>query len=838
MNVNSISLDSYTQKNEQEVFNLLESNSNGLSNEEATKRIAEFGSNSLQSKSEYHQLLKVLSFFKNPLVIILLVSAIISSVIGEITNAIIISCIVILSVLLDYFEEHTAHKAAEKLKETVKNKVNVMREGKVVELFSEQLCIGDVILLNAGKIVPADVRIIMAKDFFVNQSSLTGESFPCEKIATASSVSPTAIDEMHNMAFMGSSVITGTAKALVVKTGMQTRFGNIAAELGEKETETNFSIGVKGFGMLIMSVTLVLVLFIFLINALFKQNYLESFMFAVAVAVGLTPELLPMVMSVTMARGSIKMAGNGAIVKKLSAIPDFGSMDILCTDKTGTITQDKIQLVKYTDIEGKVSEQVLLYAYLNSFFQTGIKNPLDDALLNFKHIVVDEFKKVDEIPFDFVRKKMSVVVQDKEKTIIITKGAPEEVFKSCPFFQQADQHKKATQQYHDLSAQGFRVLAIASKIVPHQDSPYSKGDENELDFLGFISFLDPPKEEAAATILSLRNIGIEIKIITGDNDLVTQKICSEIKLPVKGVMLGHEMDALTDDALRIRAQDTTIFARFSPEQKNRIINSLKLSNHVVGYMGDGINDAPSLQTADVGISVSNATDVAKEAADIILTDKNLLILKDAVLEGRKTFGNTIKYIQMGLSSNFGNMFSVAAATVFLPFLPMLPIQILLNNFLYDFSQVTIPSDNVDESYVLTPKKWNIKFIRRFMFVFGLISSVFDMLTFFIFYKLMHVSHAQFQTAWFMESLATQTLVIHFIRTSKIPFFQSNASKAIYFSTLLCLVVGWIIPFTSLGTLFGMESPSMQMMLIISGLVITYLLLVEIAKRRFYKRFSF
>jgi P-type Mg2+ transporter len=838
MNGNSTSLETFTQKNEEDIFKLLESNSLGLSTEEAKKRIAEFGSNSLNAKKEYHQILKLLSFFKSPLIIILIVAAIISSVIGEITEAAIIFCMVILSMLLDYFEEHSAHSAAEKLKQTVKNKVSVLRLGIETELFAEQLCIGDIILLNAGKVVPADVRIITAKDFFVNQSSLTGESFPAEKVASVLKAVPSAIDEMHNIAFMGSSVVTGTANAIVVKTGMQTRFGKIAAELGEQESETNFSKGVKGFGMLIMWVTVILVLFIFLINALLKHNYFESFMFAVAVAVGLTPELLPMVMSVTMARGSIKMAKQGAIVKRLSAIPDFGSMDILCTDKTGTLTQDKIQLIKYTDIEGNVSEKVLLYAYLNSFFQTGIKNPLDEALLNFKHFSVDEYKKIDEIPFDFVRKKMSVVVSQGEQTTIVTKGAPEEIFKSCPFFHEVGQQEKALEQYHDLSAEGFRVLAIASKAVAHKNTPYSKTDESELEFLGFISFLDPPKEGVDATIAALQNIGIEIKIITGDNDLVAQKVCHEIGLSVKRIMLGREMDTLTDDALRIRVQETTIFARFSPEQKNRIINSLRSSNHVVGYMGDGINDAPSLQTADVGISVSNATDVAKEAADIILTEKNLLILKDAVLEGRKTFGNTIKYIQMGLSSNFGNMLSVAVATIFLPFLPMLPIQILLNNFLYDFSQVTIPSDNVDESYVLTPKKWNINFIRRFMFVFGLISSVFDMITFFIFFKLMNVSQAQFQTAWFMESLATQTLVIHFIRTGKIPFFQSNAGWAIYLSTFLCMAIGWIIPFTSLGVLFGMQKPSMRMILIISGLVIAYLLLVEISKRAFYKRYNF
>lgn len=579
--------------------------------------------------------------------------------------------------------------------------------------------------------------------------------------------------------------------------------------------------------------TILLVMFIFVINGVFKHNWLEAFMFALAVAVGLTPELLTMIMSVSMARGSEQMARKGAIVKRLMSIPNFGSMDVLCTDKTGTLTQDKIVLVKWTDLDGKPSEQLHEYAYLNSLLQSGIKNPLDDAMIAYGAMEVSHYQKIDEVPFDFYRKKMSVVVKNGDRQLIIVKGAPEEILKSSTPMDTASL-KKFKEQYEMLSSDGFKVIAIGARETATGETHFTKDDERDLQFFGFVSFLDPPKEEALETIQSLLKVGIEVKIITGDNHLVAKKIAGAIGLPVKGIMQGEEMDHLTDDALQVRSVNTTIFARFSPDQKNRVLHAIK-ARHTVGYMGDGINDAPSLKMADVGISVNNATDVAKESADIILTDKSLLILRDGVMEGRKTFANTVKYIQMGLSSNFGNMFSMAAAAVFLPFLPMLPTQILLNNFIYDFSQVTIPSDRVDDSFILTPKKWNLKFLKNFMITFGIISSVFDLITFYLFYKVFHTTESQFQTAWFLESLTTQTLVIHFIRTEKIPFIQSTASRPVIMSTLLCVALAWGIPYLPLHEYFKLEPLPLEMLLPIVLLVVFYLVIVEFVKRIFYRR---
>ena len=830
------SLFSYSTLSAEQLFEKLKSSQAGITPQEAKIRLQKMGRNQLTATQQSGLLFEFLGHFKSPLVIILLFASAVSFALGDITNAIIISCIVMISAVLDFFEEKGAHNAAKKLKDSVRITVQVVRSGKQEEVDSEELCAGDIILLNAGRIVPADGRVLLAKDFFVNQSALTGESFPNEKNQEPMEKAPNSLDALTNMVLMGTNVVSGSATVVVVKTGMETQFGNIASKLTLPDQETSFSHGIRQFGYLVMRVTLLLIMFIFIINGVFKHNWLEAFMFALAVAVGLTPELLTMIMSVSMARGSLQMAKKGAIVKRLTSIPNFGSMEVLCTDKTGTLTQDKISLVKCTDLDGQPNPLVHQYAYLNSFFQSGIKNPLDDAMLDGKDVDIHGYEKVDEIPFDFFRKKMSVVVKKDDQHILITKGAPEEVLKSCQLLDGAG-ILKFNEQYKALSLDGYKVVAIAVREEPAQTNHYTQVDECDLRICGFISFLDPPKEEAAETIQSLINVGIEIKIITGDNNLVAQKICQAIGLPVKDVMQGFEMEQLTDDALRVRADKTTIFARFSPDQKNRVLHAIK-TFHTVGYMGDGINDAPSLKMADVGISVNNATDVAKESADIILTDKSLLMLKDGVLEGRKTFINTVKYIQMGLSSNFGNMFSMALAAVFLPFLPMLPAQILLNNFIYDFSQVTIPTDKVDPEMIRLPKKWNLGFIKRFMITFGILSSLFDLLTFFIFYHVFRATESQFQTAWFLESLTTQTLVIHFIRTHQLPFIQSTASKPVLISTTLCVAAGWIIPYSPLSGYFKMQALPLEMVLPILGLVVAYLILVEFTKRLFYRKNAF
>lgn len=839
-------LSQYASAGIKEVFDEFGSSVNGISHNEAEKRLKEFGHNHVVEKKNLGVFIEFLSHFKNPLVIILIIASLVSAYFGQVVNAGIIGVIILLSIFLDFSLEHNAKKAAEKLREHVKTRTTVIRNGEKKEIKIEELCVGDIILLSAGNMIPADARVIESKDFFVNQASLTGESFPVEKTHRAIKQDNLSIIDLTNILFMGTSVISGSATAIIVKTGRHTEFGKIASRLVSGKAETEFDRGIAKFGYLIMKATIFLVLFIFLFNSLLKHNVLESFLFSIAVAVGLTPELLPMIMSVTMAQGSLRMAKKGVIVKNLSSIPNFGSMDILCTDKTGTLTEDRIKLVKYTDVFGKSFDKVLHYAYLNSFHHTGVKNPLDEAVLEFKDVDIKGYRKIDEIPFDFARRRMSIVAEKAGKRFLITKGAPEEVFKSSKYYYSAGKRarldkdiiEKIRLQYHKFSMEGYRVLAVAIKEVSRNKTVYGKNDESDLEIIGFISFFDPPKQDVKEVLLELEKNGIEIKIITGDNDLVTRKICDDINLKVKGVLLGNEIDSFSDEALKARVNETTIFARFSPDQKNRVIMALKANGHVVGYLGDGINDAPSIKTADIGISVSSGVDVAKETADIILTHKSLRVLREGVIDGRMTFGNTIKYIMMGLSSNFGNMFSVAVAVLFLPFLPMLPVQILLNNFIYDFSQVTIPTDNVDKEFMQKPKRWNMKFIKEFMFVFGPISSVFDIITFFLLFMVFKVSPAMFQTGWFIESLATQTLVIHVIRTKRIPFLQSTASPQLMLSSFVCVAIGWIIPYTSVGRFFGFSPLPTFILLSIAGIVIVYLMAVEIAKRFFYKRHDF
>jgi Mg2+-importing ATPase len=826
------------------VLKRMKSSENGLSDGEARLRINELGENILAKEKKLGVVWEYLSKFKSPLVILLFVAAGISAYFGEVADATIIFLMIFASATLDFFEEHNAGQAVKKLLEEIKTTTTVIRSGKHKEVKISQICVGDIIFLNSGDLVPADARVISAKDFFINQSALTGESMPCEKIEHPVEADHKTFAELENMVYAGTNIISGSGTVVIINTAQNTEFGKIAGSL-IKPVKSEFEDGIVHFGYFIMKVILFLVMFIFLFNAIFRHQILESFLFAVAIAVGITPELLPMIMSITMSRGALRMAKKGAVVKKLSAIPNFGGMDILCTDKTGTLTEGKIALVKYVDSSGNNSEKVLEYAYLNSFYQTGIENPLDKAVIEYRKIDIKDYKKIDEIPYDFNRQRMSVVVEDGER-LIISKGAPEGIFKCCSlYFHHGESHpfgeeekNKANKYYEELSRDGYRVLALAIKKIDKEKKLFGREDECGLEFYGFIAFLDPAKAGVKKILQSLEKIGIKIKIITGDNELVTKKICEEIDLSVEGVLLGEAVKNLSMEQLRRKVEKTTIFARFSPADKNRVILALKANGHVVGYMGDGINDAPSLRTADVGISVNNAVDVAKESADIVLVHKNLQILKEGVLEGRRVFGNTMKYILMGLSSNFGNMFSAAGAVVFLPFLPMLPVQILLNNFIYDVSQLTIPTDNVDDEWVTKAKRWNISFIRKFMLFIGPISSLFDFCTFAVFLLVFHVNAAGFQTAWFMESLMTQTLVIHFIRTKKIPFIQSRPSWPLLASTFGAVALGWIIPFTIVGKFFGLVPLPANMLWAIVGIVIVYLFLVEIGKRIFYKHNDF
>jgi Mg2+-importing ATPase len=827
----------------------LETSLNGLASQEAERRLEVYGRNELARKKKRAAIVEFLLHFRSPLIIILLLAGAISGILRELPNMIIIFSIVFLSVILDFYQESKASRAAEMLKEKVTTTATVLRDNVKSEVKLSEIVPGDIIYLSAGDITPADARVVTAKDLFINQSALTGESFPVEKIPAPVKVKDASITEWSNYLFMGTSVVSGTSTAAVVKTGGSTEYGKIAKRLVEKAPETEFERGIRGFGFLIMQVTFLLVLFVFFINAFYKRGVLESLLFAVALAVGLTPELLPMIITLNLSKGAIAMSKKGVIVKRLSSIENFGSMNVLCTDKTGTLTENQIQLVLHVDMEGNDDEKVLLYSFLNSYYQTGLKSPLDEAILKHQEIDIKGFQKIDEVPFDFVRRRVSIVTEHERQRFLIAKGAPEEIIKVCSYCEVGgivadlteEFRKKIEQKYYDLSSEGFRVLGVSYKTLKEEKTVYSVNDECDLVFLGFVAFLDPPKETAKESLQLLSNAGIELKILTGDNELVTRKTCEELGFEVKGVVSGSEIFEMHDDALARVVEEANVFTRVTPAQKDRIINLLKSNGHVVGFMGDGINDAPSLKTSDVSVSVDNAVDVAKESADIILLRKDLTVLGEGVLEGRRTFGNTMKYVMMGVSSNFGNMFSVAGASLFLPFLPMLPIQILLNNLLYDFSQSTITTDNVDDEYVEKPKRWDISFIRRFMLALGPVSSLFDFLTFFImllFFKVTPEHPELFQTAWFLESLCTQTLVIFVIRTRRMPFYKSKPSKLLLLSSLAIVGFALIMPFTLIGDLFDFVMPPAAFFVVLAILIGAYLALAEVVKNWFYKRYAY
>lgn len=846
-----------------ELMSRLNTTPQGLSSEQAAERLETYGRNELAKEHEHSALKEFISHFKSPLVIILLIAGVISGFLGEVANTAIILTIIFVSVVLDYYQESKAEKAAALLKQKVTSTATVARDGTRKEIKLPEIVPGDVIYLSAGDIIPADARVIAAKDLFVNQSSLTGESFPVEKTPTlpAKGKSGSLID-WNNFCFMGTSIVSGSATAVVGKTGSATEYGKIAKKLVEKSPETEFERGIRGFGYLIMQVTFLLVIFVFLVISLRNPSgtgVISALLFAVALAVGLTPELLPMIITINLSRGAMSMSKKGVIVKRLASIENFGSMNVLCTDKTGTLTENKIKLILNVNFEGEEDEKVFLYSFLNSNFQTGLRSPLDDAILAHKEIDTSKYVKIDEVPFDFIRKRVSVVVDRSNLRYFIAKGAPEEIFKVCSYYElrrtisdlNDEMRKKIEQKYHDYSAEGLRVLGIAYKRLKEEKAVYSINDEKDMVFLGFVAFLDPPKETARQSIQLLTKAGIELKVVTGDNELVTRKVCEQLGFEVKSVALGNDIANLTDETLMAIVEEANVFCRVNPVQKERIISLLKKNGHVVGYMGDGINDAPSLKTSDVGISVNNAVDVAKESADIILSQNDLTVLAEGVLEGRKTFGNTMKYIQLGVSSNFGNMFSVAGAAIFLPFLPMTSVQILLNNLLYDYSQSTITTDKVDEEYVEKPKRWDIGFIRRFMVSLGPVSSIFDFLTFFtmLFIFILPViplamlgsdlySQALFQTAWFIESLCSQVLVVFVIRTRRTPFWKSKPSKYLIASSIIIITFALLVPFTPLGAVFGFVPPPPLFYALLAVLLGSYLMIAELVKAWFYKRHSY
>jgi P-type Mg2+ transporter len=812
----------------------------GLSPEEVVVRRESYGPNAVVREKKLAALRQFIGQFKNPLILILLIAAVLSVFLGELADAVIIIVIVVLSVFIDFFQEYRAGRAVELLKEKISTLATVVRDGARQDIHLADLVPGDIITLAAGDIVPADARVIQARDFFVDESALTGESFPVEKTAQARAGGDHDSRQGQSL-FMSSPVVSGSATAVVVKTGMATDYGKIAERLTARPPETEFERGLKQFSTLITRIIFLLVIFVFFTNTLFNHGVLDSLLFAVALAVGLTPELLPMILTVNLSKGALAMSEKGVIVKHLVSIQNFGSMDTLCTDKTGTLTENRITLIYHVDAERNTSVQVLRYSYLNSFHQTGMKSPLDDAILRTGGVEIGQYRKIDEIPFDFIRKRTSVVVAKDQDRILITKGAPEEVMKLCtrisrgggtePFSD--DWNARAVALYETLSREGFRVLGVASKTITDEKPIYSFADETDLTLHGFVAFIDPPKENVRESLIMLRKAGVDVKIITGDNELVTRHVCTALGFAVTRIMEGSEIARMDSDTLASAVEQANIFTRVSPPQKERIIRALMKNNHVVGYLGDGINDAPSIRAADIGITVDNAVDIAKESADIVLLKKDLRVLRDGILEGRRTFGNTMKYIMMGTSSNFGNMMSVAAASLFLPFLPLLPVQILLNNLLYDVSQSTLPTDAVDEEYVLAPKRWDLNFIKKFLLVFGPVSSLFDILTFLSLIVVFHAPMELFRTVWFLESLCTQTVIIFAIRTTRVPFYKSHPSRFLVLSSIIVIMTGIAITFLPVGALFGFVPLPLPYFLFILALVAGYVVVVEMVKKWFY-----
>ena len=831
---------------QEELFEKLKTSQKGLTELDARDRLLEYGINEPAKKKKRSILQQIFSKFLNPLVTVLLIIGGFSLFFGEKISAIIVFLMAVMSVVLSFVQEYRASKAAEKLSEMVRTTATVLRNGKSREISIREIVPGDIVDLFAGDMIPADLRIISSKDLFINQASLTGESFPIEKTAAPAASKNSSISELNNIAFMGSSVVSGTALAVVIKTGVATQFGELSRRLATMRVETSFDKGVNKFTMLMVKVMICMVIAIFAIIAIRHGNFIQAFLFSLSVAIGLTPEMLPMIVTLNLSKGAIAMSKKDVIVKRLNSIQNFGAMDVLCTDKTGTLTMDKIVLERHCDVVRKEDDDTLRYAYINSFYQTGLKNLLDRAILKHEKLLVKEYTKIDEIPFDFSRKIMSVVVETDNRHKIISKGAPEEIFKRCLQYELDGEIfdidpliiSDLKEEFDSLSADGFRVLAIAFKYFDNKKEAYSKDDERDLILKGYVAFLDPPKPSARRAIRALRQLGIDFKVLTGDNELVTKKICSDVGLDVKGLVTGDLIEKANDSELKELVKVTNIFARLSPLQKERVISALRANGHTVGYLGDGINDALALKISDVGISVNNAVDIAKESADIILLKKSLVVLEDGVTEGRRTFGNIVKYIKMGSSSNFGNMFSMTGGSMFLPFLPMLPIQILLNNFLYDASQIAIPTDDVDKEYIMKPRPWNVNYIKRFMVIIGPISSIFDFLTYGVMLFIFHAGAELFHTGWFIESLCTQTLVIHIIRTGKIPFIESRPSRFLILMSVIIVSIGIIIPFSPLARAFGFVKPPPMYFVALFIIIASYLLLVQFVKKWFIKKYGY
>jgi Mg2+-importing ATPase len=806
----------------------------GLSAEEAQARLAQFGPNEPTATAHYSPVADLLHMFMNPLTLILLFAAGASAFLGDAVDAGIIGAIVLLSAAMDFSQTYRSQRAVERLHDRVAPTATVQRDGAWQEIRRRDVVPGDLVRLSAGDMVPADAHLLAARDLYVQQAALTGESLPTAKAATSEPASTKA--DASNMVFLGTSVVSGTATAEVVATGPRTAFGDIAARLAARPEETAFDRGLRDFSHLLAATVFFLVLFLIAVGIIRHRDPFQSLLFAVALAVGLTPEFLPMITAVTLSKGAVAMARKKVIVKHLSSIQNLGSLDVLCSDKTGTLTTGTMSFDRSLDAFGNPSSRALELGFLNSKFETGIRSPLDDVIVRQTPQNTEGYTKCDEIPFDFERKRLSVVVERESRRILIAKGAPEGIISLLSGYEidgkvepiGEDAVRRIRKASDDLNGQGYRSLAVAYVDVPVR-ADYSVQDERNLILAGFLTFSDPPLPDAAQILASLKQDGIQVKVISGDNDLVTARVCAQVGLNADHIVTGDAMANMTDPALAHDAEETQVFARISPAQKNRILLALKHNGHAVGFMGDGINDAPSLHAADVGISVSSAADVARDAADVILIEPGLRVLHDGIIEGRKAFGNVMKYLLMGTSSNFGNVFSMAGASLFLPFLPMLPTQILLNNFLYDLAQITIPTDNVDETYLIKPQRWDIGVIRNFMVFVGPISSIFDFLTFYVLLHFFRASQAQFHTGWFVESLATQTLVVFIIRTSKNPL-RSRPSGPLLATCLAVVAIGMYLPFSPLAGVLGFTPLPPSYFVFVAATTVVYLLMVEATKR--------
>ena len=813
----------------------------GLTSQEAAARLTEYGPNDPTSTRRGAFAFELLHLFLNPLVIILLVASAISAFLGEKIEAQLIFVIVIISVTIDFVQTYRSQRAIHRLQEHVSLTATALRDGQWQEIKRHEIVPGDIVRLSAGDLVPADGQLLEARDLYVQQAALTGESMPAEKEVRAGGQGEEQSPQAPGLVFLGTSVVSGTGVARMVATGSHTAFGAIAERLAVRPEETEFQRGLRRFGLLITRTVFFLVLFILVVRIAMHKDAFESFVFAVALAVGLTPEFLPMITSVTLGRGAIRMARNHVIVKHLPAIQNFGTIDVFCSDKTGTLTTGEMILESSVDYLGHPSDRPLTLAYINSKFETGIRSPLELAILHIERPDAEAYLKCDEVPFDFERRRLTIVVREKNAAddstgLLIVKGAPEGILDLSTSYESVggiapldpDLRSRCRQTFDDLSRSGFRLLAVAFRQVDPRGR-FTAGDEHSLVFAGYLAFADPPSPDAAASVGAMKRDGVEVKILTGDNELVARRVCEQVGIDNPAVMLGEELESTSDTALEHRAEETKVFARVTPMQKHRIIQALKRRGHVVGYMGDGINDAPSLHAADVGISVASAVDVARDAADIILLKPGLSVLHSGIIEGRRASANVLKYLFMGTSSNFGNMFSMAAASVFLPFLPMLPTQILLNNFLYDASQLTIPSDNVDEEYMRRPRPWDMKMVRNFMLTIGPISSIYDFLTFYVLLHFFHASQPEFHTGWFVESLATQTLVIFVIRTMGNPL-KSRPSLPLAVTTILIVAAGVFIPYSPFTKLFGFVPLPAPFFVFLAISTVTYLALVQLGKR--------